>query len=121
MEAAIHDFQMDQGSDEAFEVTIADFDDATEIATPWDLAPYQVRGHIRSSEREDAPLVGELVCAITDAALGEISVTIPNAVSSALDASLIHHYDVEIYTPGDVVKLKVIRGKIDLTQSQTRT
>jgi hypothetical protein len=120
MIAGVHNFSIDQGADDAFEVTIADYDKLTEISTPWDLTGYLIRGHMRASTRPDEPIAGVMVCAIVDVAGGKVSVSVPNAVSSAMEARR-HYYDVELYTADEVTKIKFIRGTVDLTQDQTRT
>lgn len=112
MAAGKYNIVIDQGSDwaEQFRITVDE--------VPMDLTGYMVRGHLRTSKKSTT-IAAEFTGSIVDAADGTFKVELYHTVSSPMEAG-IYHYDIELYTAGDISVFRALNGTVTLTQEVTR-
>lgn len=113
MAAATYNLSIDQGSDFILDLTVK------EGGAVKNLTGYSARAQLRS-KKSDATLAASFICTVKDPATsGQISIELPNSVSSALTAGR-YFYDLEIYTANDNTVKRLIQGEAVLNQEVTR-
>lgn len=113
MAAATYNLCIDQGSDFVLDLTVK------EGGAIKDLTGYSARAQLRS-KKSDETLAASFTCTVkTPATSGQISIELPNSVSSALTAGR-YFYDLEIYTANDAIVKRLIQGEAVLNQEVTR-
>lgn len=113
MAAATYNLSIDQGSDFIIDLVVK------EEGVVKDLTGYSARAQLRS-KRDDQVLAASFVCTVKSPETnGQISLSLPNSVSSALSAGR-YFYDLEIYTQNDAIVKRLIQGEATLSQEVTR-
>lgn len=112
MTAATYNLTIDQGSDFAIQLTLA------ENGSAKDLTGYSARAQLRPT-KASSTLSATFTCTVTDAAAGIIRMALGNSVTAALSAG-IYYYDLEIFTSGDGVVTRLIEGQATINQEVTR-
>lgn len=112
MSAARYNLVIDQGSDFAINFTVK------EDGSAKNLTGYSARAQMRTSKTASS-VAATLTCSITTPTNGTVTMSLPNATSSALTAGT-YVYDLEIFTANDVIVTRILQGSVDLTQEVTR-
>jgi len=112
MTAATYNLTIDQGSDFAIQLTLA------ENGSAKDLTGYSARAQLRPT-KASSTLSATFTCTVTDASAGIVRMALGNSVSAALTAG-IYYYDLEIFTSGDGVVTRLIEGQATINQEVTR-
>ena len=113
MSAANYDFTLDQGSDFAVLLQIS------EDGIAKDLTGYSARAQMRKSKNPSESISATFTVIVTDAATGSISMSLPHADSSPVEAG-VYNYDMEIFTVGDAAVTRMLQGTVTVTQEVTR-
>lgn len=113
MAAGKYNILVQQGSDYIQKITVKE----SVSQLPVNITGCTVRGQIRTSI-EDATPAAAFVTAIVDAINGVFQISLPNAVTAALDFET-GFYDVEIVYPSGVVD-RLLQGKAVLSKEVTR-
>ena len=112
MTAANHNLTIDQGSDFVIDLVIS------EDGIVKNLASYSARAQMRSTKSASS-VAATFTCTVTDATGGTVKMELPNATSSAISPGK-YYYDLELYTPDDVVVARLMQGTVILTPEVTR-
>jgi hypothetical protein len=112
MTAATYNLNIDQGSDWAIQLTLA------EDGSPKDLTGYSARAQLRPT-KTSSTLSATFTCTVTDAVNGIVRMALGNSTTASLTAG-IYYYDLEIYTSGDGVVTRLIEGQVTINQEVTR-
>jgi hypothetical protein len=113
MAAATYNLTIDQGSDFAVDLTIK------EGGQLKDLSGYEARAHLRSTTSSSI-LVGEFICTVdSPGTSGKVKLELRNTQSSAIAAGR-YVYDLEIYSSGDVIVKRLLKGEVILNPEVTR-
>jgi hypothetical protein len=112
MAAAKHNIRIDQGSDWAVSMVVS------EAGVVKDLTGYLARAQMRPTKKS-ATISATFVCDIPTPLAGAVSMSLPNAVSSAMTAA-VYHYDLEIYTAGDADVIRLLKGTSTIDGEVTR-
>lgn len=112
MSAATYNFNLDQGADFALDIVMRE-DGAVK-----DLTGYSARAQMRKT-KDATEISGTFTCSVPSPTLGTIKMEMANAVTGLLPAGA-YFYDLEIYTSGDAVVLRLIQGQVTVTREITR-
>lgn len=112
MSAARYNLVIDQGSDFAINFTVK------EDGSAKNLTGYSARAQMRTSKTASS-VAATFTCAISTPANGTVTMSLPNATSSALTAGT-YVYDLEIFTANNATVTRLLQGSVDLTQEVTR-
>lgn len=112
MSAARYNLVIDQGSDFAINFTVKD------NGSVKNLTGYSARAQMRTSKNATS-VAATFTCNIATPTNGTVTMSLPNATSSAMSAGT-YVYDLEIFTSGDASVTRLIQGTVDLTQEVTR-
>lgn len=114
MTAGIYDITIDQGSDYSLGLVLRD-----SLGALMDLTGYSARAHLRP-KKDSNVLTASFVCTVNSPPTdGQITVTLANAVSSAITAGT-YYYDLELHTANDSYVTRIIEGKAKIRQEVTR-
>jgi hypothetical protein len=108
--AAKYNLTIDQGA--TFERLVR----VSEANAPKDLTGYVVRAQLRRSYKAALPLA-TFVCAVTDAAAGEITLTLDATTTTGITAGAAV-WDLELEYAGVVTRL--LEGTVQITPEVTR-
>ena len=112
MSAATYNFNLDQGPDFALEMIMK------EDSVVKDLTGYSARSQLRKTKDASTP-TASFVCTIPSPETGKIRMQMSNAVSKDITAG-VYYYDLEIYTSGDALVLRLLQGQVTVTREITR-
>jgi hypothetical protein len=112
MPAAEYNIPIDQGSDWTVELVVS------EDGVVKDITGYLARAQMRP-KKNSATISATFVCDVHTPVLGKLSMSLPNAISTALTAA-VYYYDLEIYTAGDAQVTRLIKGKVTLDGEVTK-
>ena len=112
MSAARYNLVIDQGSDFAINFTVK------EDGSAKNLTGYSARAQMRTSKTASS-VAATFTCTISTPANGTVTMSLPNATSSALTAGT-YVYDLEIFTANNSTVTRLLQGSVDLTQEVTR-
>lgn len=112
MSAARYNLVIDQGSDFAVNFTVKDNGSAK------DLTGYSARAQMRTTKSASS-VAATFTCSIPTPTNGTVTMSLPNATSSAMAAGT-YVYDLEIFTANDTVVTRILQGTVDLDQEVTR-
>lgn len=112
MSAATYNLVINQGSDWSIQLTMS------EDAVPVDLSGYSARAQIRT-RKNSATLIGTFDCVIIDAVNGILTMSLANAVSTAITPG-VFYYDLEIFTASDATVTRLIQGIVKIDTEVTR-
>lgn len=112
MTAANYNLVIDQGSDFAIQLTLA------EDGSAKDLTGYNARAQLRS-KKTDTTVAATFTCTVTNAASGVLQIELSNSTTAGLAAG-IYYYDLELYTANDGNVTRLLEGQATVTQEVTR-
>jgi hypothetical protein len=116
--AQYEEFTVDQGSDVAIEVHLADI-----YGNPKDLSAYSVQAKLKKNYNSDSSDTLDFLCIVAQPSTdGIVTLSLTNAQTDALRPGR-YLYDVEIYfndSDGTLVVERVLEGRIQVTPSVTR-
>lgn len=112
MTAAVYNLVIDQGSDFAINFTVK------EDGSAKNLTGYSARAQMRTSKTASS-VAATFTCTISTPTNGTVTMSLPNATSSALTAGT-YVYDLEIFTANNAIVTRLLQGSVDLTQEVTR-
>lgn len=113
MAAAKYNLVIDQGSDFSLEITIK------EQGVLKDLTGYSARAQLRSNINSSEVSASFICTVLQPASEGKIKIELPNMVSSEMSAGR-YVYDLEIYTPNNVIVKRLIQGEAILNSEVTK-
>lgn len=112
MSAATYNFNLDQGTDFALEMIMK------EDSVVKDLTGYSARSQLRKT-KDASTAAASFDCTIPSPESGKIRMQMSNAVSKDIAAG-VYYYDLEIYTSGDALVLRLLQGQVTVTREITR-
>lgn len=112
MSAATYNFNLDQGANFVLDMIMKE-DGAVK-----DLTGYSARAQMRKT-KDATEISGTFTCSIPTPTAGTIKMEMANAVTGLIAAGT-YFYDLEIYTGGDAVVLRLIQGQVTVTREITR-
>ena len=112
MAAGNYDIVIDQGSDFALSITIAEDGSAVNLST------HTVSAQLRPTPSSNT-LSATFTCTVTDAANGTIKMTLPYATTANI-ASGKYYYDLEVYNSSANTITRLLQGVARVTQEVTR-
>jgi hypothetical protein len=102
MAAGTYNIYINQGSDWATQIVVR------EDGVVKDITGYLARAQMRSTKKSDT-VSANFVCDIPTPTNGIVVMSLPNATSSAMNPAR-YYYDLEIYTAGDAIVLRLLNG-----------
>jgi hypothetical protein len=116
--AKYEEFTVDQGSDVAIEVHLADI-----YGNPKDLSAYSAQAKLKKNYNSDSSDTLDFLCIVAQPSTdGIVTLSLTNAQTDALRPGR-YLYDVEIYfndSDGILVVERVLEGRVQVTPSVTR-
>ena len=111
MAAGTYNFTIEQGTTFNRIITLQ------ENGSAMNLTGYSVASQIRSTH-DSGTVVGTITCTISNASAGQITLSMTNSVTSAIEEG-IYVYDIEI-TSGSGTVTRILEGKVTVSPEVTR-
>ena len=112
MAAGTYDIVIDQGSDFAIQVAIAEGGVATAIET------HSVRAQLRPSPTSSTK-TADFTCSIINASQGKIKMSLSNSTTAAITSGK-YYYDLELVNTSSSVVNRLLQGVARVTPEVTR-
>lgn len=112
MAAGNYDIVIDQGSDFALSITIAEDGSAVNLST------HTVSAQLRPTPSSNT-LSATFTCTVTDAANGAIKMSLPYATTANISSGK-YYYDLEVYNSSANTITRILQGVARVTQEVTR-
>jgi hypothetical protein len=112
MTAAVYNLVIDQGSDFAVQLALA------EDGSVKDLTGYSARAQLRL-KKTSVEKAADFTCIVTNPSGGVVSMQLNNTITASLAAG-IYYYDLELFTAGDTIVTRLLEGQATITQEVTR-
>src|SRR6056300_1876025 len=107
MTAATYNLTIDQGSDFAIQLTLA------EDGSAKDLTGYSARAQLRST-KASTTISATFTCTVTNPSQGILKMELSNAVTTTLSDGL-YFYDLELYSSDDNFVTRLLEGRATVT------
>ena len=112
MAAGNYDIVIDQGSDFALSITIAEDGSAVNLST------HTVSAQLRPTPSSNT-LSATFTCVVTDSANGAIKMSLPHATTANISSGK-YYYDLEVFNSSANTITRLLQGVARVTQEVTR-